>query len=253
MTTRETKKPATTIQSVSRAARILLAVAASDGPLTPKDIASQFDLTLPTTYHLLATLEMEGLLAKDARRTYALGPAASVIADALGQDYVVPERHLRRLQELARRTGEAVYLSAWRRGSIRVLAAIEGSHAVGVTSLRVGYAENLHARASSKLLLAFASPELRDTVIANLDFVPLTPHTISNREDFLAELDTIRAARISFDRGEFADGVECVSAPIMSGGSVIACYTIQVPMERFRQKQGELVAILKHAAEQASR
>ncbi|MFJ6453909.1 helix-turn-helix domain-containing protein [Paenarthrobacter sp. NPDC091669] len=42
----------TRIQSVSRAARLLLAVASNDDGLTVEEVASRFDLSTPTSYHL---------------------------------------------------------------------------------------------------------------------------------------------------------------------------------------------------------
>src|SRR5690348_6866796 len=84
----------TTIQSVSRASRLLLAVAASPDGLSAKAASDQFGLSMPTTYHLLTTLAAEGLLVKDARRQYMLGPRAAVLAAAISRDNRAPEYYL---------------------------------------------------------------------------------------------------------------------------------------------------------------
>lgn len=47
----------TTIQSVSRAARILVAVAANPDAISSKAAAENFGLSPPAAYHLLTTLE----------------------------------------------------------------------------------------------------------------------------------------------------------------------------------------------------
>ena len=66
--------------------RILLrAVATSADGLQAKEVARQFGLSLPTAYHLLNTLDSEGMLFKDERRRYLIGPKASVIADAFNR------------------------------------------------------------------------------------------------------------------------------------------------------------------------
>src|SRR5689334_828204 len=132
----------TRIQSVSRAVQLLLAVAESDDGLSAKTLSSQVGLSLPTTYHLLTTLWAEGILAKDDRRVFRLGPRVSVIAEGFRRLEQVPPAYLRALAEVASATGETAYLSAWRGSSVQVLETMEGVHAVRVVGLNTGYSEN---------------------------------------------------------------------------------------------------------------
>ena len=93
----------------------------------------------------------------------------------------VPERYLKALNYLADTTGETAYLSAWRRGEIVVLATVEGSQAVRVVGLTAGYSENIHARASGKLLLAYSPEETREQTVKSLVLRRLTDATITSR------------------------------------------------------------------------
>lgn len=242
----------TRIQSASRAIRILLAIAASDDGMHAKDVAKEFELSLPTAYHLLNTLSGEGVLFKDERRRYLIGTRASVIADAFNKSNAVPERYLKALNFLAEATGETAYLSARRRGEIVVLATIEGSQAVRVTGLTTGYGENIHARASGKLLLAFLPEEEREAVIKGLVLKRLTEATITTRPALREELELIRAEGLAFDRQEFHAGVECVSAPIREGGSVVASFTVSTPAARFVEQSEMIIDRLLHAAQMAN-
>ena len=242
----------TTIQSVSRASRLLLAVATSPDGLSAKAASDQFGLSMPTTYHLLTTLAAEGLLVKDARRQYMLGPRTAVLAAAISRDNRAPEYYLQPLRDLAAATGETAYLSAWRNGSIAVLETVEGAHAVRVAGLTAGYGDNVHARASGKLLLAFASQADRDRILSAQQLRALTPKTVTDRRLLEAEFETIRRDRMSFDRGEFHEGVDCVSAPITEDGVVVACYTVSVPSERWTTERDQIVEEVQQAAEKAS-
>lgn len=243
----------TRIQSASRAVRILLAVAESDDGLHAKDLSVRFGLSLSTAYHLLSTLVSEGVLVKDERRRYLIGPKASVIAESYNKSNVVPERHMKALNLLAESTGETAYLSAWRRGEIVVLATVEGSQAVRVTGLTAGYSSNLHARASGKLLLAFLPEEEREAKMKRLVMKRLTEATITSRSEFRRELERIRREEFSFDRQEFLQGVECMSAPIWENGAVVSCLTVSTPADRFVQRQDAIREDLLRAAERASR
>lgn len=244
--------PATTIQSVSRASRMLLFVASSADGVAAKAVADELGLQLPTAYNLLSTLVAEGLLAKDGRRTYTLGPKAAVLVDAVARDTTAPDYYLEPLNELAQRTEETAYLSAWRQGQIRVLATVEGAHAVRVTGLTTGRGGLAHARASGKLLLAFARPEVRESVLGSGRLEKRTEHTITSRARLDEELEWIRVHGYAVDREEYADGVICISAPVVEEQTVVAAYTVSVPTVRFAGREEELRAATLEAAARAS-
>lgn len=242
----------TRIQSVSRAVRILMAVASSDEGLKVKVLADRFDLSTPTTYHLVNTLVSEGLLVKDERRRYLLGPGASVISDAYSRLNLVPDRYLRGLNALAEETGETAYLSAWRNGAISVLASLDGSHAVRVAGLTTGYSEDIHARASGKLLLAFAPEDLREAVLASATLRKVTPYTITTRAALRREFKKIRETDLAYDREEFSVGVVCVSAPIRENGAIVACFTLSCPAERYAATENGIITVLTRVSQMVS-
>jgi IclR family acetate operon transcriptional repressor len=244
---------ATTIQSVARASRILLLVATRPGGIPAKLAADHLGLTLPTTYHLLATLVSEGLLTKDSRRRYVLGPKAGVIADAIMRDNAPPEYYAELLRELAADTQETAYLSAWRSGDIQIVAVVEGEHAVRVTGLNTGKGGFPHARASGKLLLAYARPELREQALGPGRLQKRTPHTITSRARLEEELARVREQGYAIDREEYSLGVACISAPVIEDDVVLAAFTVSVPTERFAQREDELRSKTLAIAAKASR
>ena len=133
-----------------------------------------------------------------------------------------------------------------------MLQTVEGAHAVRVAGLTAGYGDNVHARASGKLLLAFASPADRERTLSAGPLRALTTNTITDRSLLEKEFEKIRRERISFDRGEFFEGVDCVSAPITEDGFVVACYAVSVPSERWATEQEQIINEVQRAAEKAS-
>jgi len=244
-------KSQTRIQSVSRAVQILLAIAESEG-LQAKEVSERFGLSLPTTYHLLTTLAAEGMVTKDDRRYFRLGPRAAIISDAYSRDDVVPSNYARAINALAQSTGETTYLSVWRNGAVKVLATAQGAHAVRVVGLDTGYSDNIHARASGKLLLAFAAEDVRESAIERMRFTALTPNTITKKKTFRQELEAIRERGYSFDRQEFQLGVDCVCFPIFQSDHVVACITISSPSPRFVGTQEELIGRLAETSAKLS-
>lgn len=237
----------TTIQSVERAARILVYVAENPGTQA-SEIAARFGLSGPTTHHLLSTLVQEGLLRKDSARRYELGSTSEQIAESALR-HMRPSAELRSaLTELARRTGESCYLTAWRGDQIRIVAVVEGEHAVRVSSLVVGYSENIHARVGARVMLAYADAELRDWALAGYEYRAVTPHTVRTRTGLDAELEQIRLTGIARDREEFQIGVHSIAAPVFIEGRVRAALSLTAPVERFRQHETDYIAALRHCA-----
>jgi IclR family transcriptional regulator, acetate operon repressor len=240
------------IQSVARAARILVAIAHEGDGLTASDVAARFDLALPTAYHLLTTLAEEGIVTKAEGKRYVLGPAADDIANSPALRPRIAPAARAALRRLADETRETAFLSGWHRGRIRILATVEGAQAVRVAGLQVGLTGSVHARASAKVLLAGAEPALRAEVLDGHDFVAYTPRTIVDRAAFDAELERVRTDGLGHDREEYREGVHAVSAPIRQDGQVVAALTVSAPAERYARTETEIVRALREAASAAS-
>jgi IclR family acetate operon transcriptional repressor len=230
----------TRIQSVARAARLLIWVADQPDGATVKEMASSQDLALATTYHLVNTLVDEGLLTKDAQRRYILGPSTAILSEAYLRARTVSETLLTALRELARRTEETAYLADWGEYDIRVLGCVEGRQMVRVAEVGSGPYEHGHARATGKLLLAYAPPELREAYLRSHPLVPVTSATICDRKRLDAEFERIRERGYAFDEEEYAKGICCVAAPLRREGHVIAAFGLAVPADRFHASRAEL-------------
>lgn len=243
----------TLIRSAGRAVQILLHIATSDNGLTAKQVAAEMKIPLATAYHLLNTLLNEKVVEKDDAHRFRIGSRASVIADAVNRRNAVPPRLLIALNRVAAVTGETAYLSAWRGAQIVVLGMVEGSQAVRVSGLTADYTEDIHARASGKLLLAFSPEETREAMLARMSLRTITPTTITDISALRRELEDVRRQGVAYDRQEFHIGVDCVAAPIRTGKHVVAALTVSSPTDRFVRDEAEIIQKLLQAAAGASK
>lgn len=241
----------TRVRAAQRAARLLLQVARRDGGCSATEAAAALDLAVPTAYHLLKTLEDEGLLARDGRRGFVLGPRVAVLAEAHLRDATVPDYLAQPLRALAAETEETAYLTAWRGGEIHVLESVEGANAVRVAGAERGRYLHPHARASGKLLLAYARPEQRAAELGREPLARVTPNTIVEPDALERELEAIRERGWAEDREEFAEGVACVAAPALVDDVVVAAFTVSAPVERYRRRPEALCAAVRRAARAA--
>jgi IclR family acetate operon transcriptional repressor len=235
------------IASVTKAFFALSVVAERPEGISAKGLAEVMSAPLPTTYHLLHTLVAAGALAKGGNGNYRLGPRIGMLGDAYLEQGDPLERLEAPLRALAADTGESAYLSAWRHGEIEVVATAEGSHAVRVGQLQRGAFGHGNARASGKLLLAYARNGVREQYMKSHPLAELTPNTITDIDVLRKEFEAIRERGYAFDREEFTLDVSCVAAPIFAGGRVIGAYTVSSPANRFARVSEDLVAALLKA------
>jgi IclR family acetate operon transcriptional repressor len=233
-------EPRTQIRSVRRAMRLLFEIAERADGATATELAHALDIPVPTAYHLLNTLVVDGMLARDPRRRYVLGPRVGALTDAVACNLAVPHFLADPLRALAQDTGETAYLTAWRRREITVLDCVEGARAVKVSGLHPGFYAHAHARAGGKLLLAHAPGAVREDYLSRHPLVAVTGATIVDPARFAEELARIRRRGFAVDVEEFAEGVGCLAVPVTEGGGVLAAYTLSAPLVRFEHSFEEL-------------
>jgi len=242
----------TVIRSVSRASRILVHLGEQQESRSAKEIAAALGLALPTAYHLLGTLVGEGLLTKDSGRRYQLGPALAAITDAYMRQFTPADYLVGPLRQLADASGETAYVGCWRQNRLAVLASVEGQNAVRVSGVHVGFATAAHARASGKVLLAFAPDSLREAYLLENPLVGVTTRTIVEPSELRLELERSHLLGFAVDEEEFREGVACVAAPLLESGYPVAAYSISAPVERFRRRRQELIDHVVEATRQAA-
>ncbi|WP_231383807.1 IclR family transcriptional regulator [Rhodococcus sp. 114MFTsu3.1] len=241
------------IASVSRAFTVVTMIADSAAPLSAKDLAAAVGTPLPTMYHMINTLLAENVLLRTGIGGYRLGPRLGVLSDAYleqGEPVALLETALK---ELAGATGETAYVSAWRNGEIEVVTTAEGRHAVRVTQLQRGAHGQAHARASGKVLLAYARPGLRAQYLREHPLDALTEHTIIDAAELYEDFETIRVRGYATDLEEFTQDVSCIAVPVLINGRIIAAFTISSPTSRFERHREEMIAVALETADAARR
>lgn len=235
------------VQSVARAASILLAIATSDNGLKTREISARLGLSLQTTYHLLHTLAETGLIARNELNHFVVGLSVSTLAEALKRHLAAPEYLAPVVREIARKTGETAYASGWWHGEIVNLGAARGHHPVHATEVPHGYSGEAHARASGKLLLAYATSATRDEYLRTHPLRRCTPNTITTAKAMAHECEVIRRQGYSVDREELTKGLCCIAVPI-AGGHVPYVLGLSAPADRFDQRFKQYLTTLRRMA-----
>lgn len=240
------------LTTLSRGMAIFEYVATS-GPVTAKQIASEFGISSGVCYHVLRTLEADDYVVRRAGGSYELGPHGFALGRGLQRHSEIAPELAVILTRLFNGTEETAFVAEWRGGAVLLRHFLTSTHTLSVGGLEVGYTGDMHARASCKAILAHLPVEQVDTLFAGVTLRQLTPHTVTELDALQMELSRIRAQGYSIDAEEFVEGMQCVSAAYFHpAGEPAGSFTVSAPAERFRRKRAELIEAVREAARLAT-
>ncbi|MBI4590492.1 MAG: IclR family transcriptional regulator [Candidatus Rokubacteria bacterium] len=231
------------VRAVERALNILACLGEEDLRLV--DVALRLKLHKATVTRLLATLARAGMVSRDERDRYSLGPGLILLAGGLLGRYRTLADLLRApLRRVWETTRETVTIHV-RVGSERL--CIEELESPETITYRAGIGNRvpLHVGSAGKVLLAFLPEAERATALKELRLVPLTDRTITSRNRLVEELDRVRRAGYAVSSGERIVGATAVSVPVLDpDGRVVAAVSILGPESRLTPEVLKRYAVL---------
>ncbi len=220
-----------------------------------REAARMVGLSSSTAGRLMAAMKDIGLLNQNpSTRTYTLGGKVLAWSGVYTATLDVRKLALPLMEQLHNNTLETISLYVLE-GSERVcVERLESTQNVRIVQ-RIGRRLPLFAGSAGKVFLAFMSKARREALLDSMKLEPLTPKTISRREDLEAELDKICEQGYAVSYGEWILEASGVAAPIYDQNSdVIAALTISGPSQRFTQENVEKYSrIVTRVAHEISR
>lgn len=210
-----TEKPGDSVRAVDRALEILLAFTAADYELTVGQLLKRVDLSRPTLYRLLYTLEQRGfVVAEGDPQKFRLGPSVGQIAHAWTSSLdlgVLAAPLMQRLHELTR---ETVALFVLEGGDRLCIAELPSSLALSFKR-GVGYRERISAGASGRAILANIGQgkEDRQHYAAGHGLDIARP---------LEDLDMVRRRGYAVSKDELIQGAVAIAAPFFDRSGQVA-------------------------------
>lgn len=230
------------VQVIARAAAILRALEDAPHGLSLGQIARKVTLARSTVQRIVAALEAEKLLiAATPTGRVRLGPALLRLAASVETDFVSLARPY--LRELSTNLHETVDLSALRKAQMVFIDQTVGSQRLRTVSA-VGEIFPLHCSAPGKAVLAGMSDAEVERLIGQ-NFEPRTPHTITNLAQLLAELRTVRACGIAYDREEHTLGISAAAVALRDPLGNAVSISVPVPSSRFIGREAEITTALR--------
>jgi DNA-binding IclR family transcriptional regulator len=222
-----------TIQVLERAFSLLDLLAASDEPLTLKQISERSGLHPSTAHRILNDLTIGRFVERPQAGSYRLGMRLLELGNAVKERLDVREAALAPMRELHKLTHQAVNLSL-RQGDEIVYIERAYSERSGMQVVRaVGGRAPLHLTSVGKLFLAHDDPARVRAYAARTGLAGHTRNSITELGKLERELSQVRATGIARDDEELELGVRCIAAGIHDDqGRLIAGLSISAPTDR---------------------
>ena len=200
-----------------------LLVARPDG-MTVTEISKRLGLPGSSTYNLLQRMAGTEVVTVTGELRYTLGPRAVRLGIRIVDGLEVRGTARRHLLDLARSTGEDVYLAVPLGRRVAYVDRVAGSRPVTV-DIRLGQSLFLHATSVGKLFAAF-DETLRRRLFAE-PRPTLTANTLTGPVELEAELARIRERDAAVSREEAIAGVVGLAVPVRDAyGHLVAAIHI---------------------------
>jgi DNA-binding IclR family transcriptional regulator len=209
------------IQSVQRAAQILVVLGSGTPRLGVTEIADRLGLAKPTVHGLLRTLQAHALIAQDPDTgKYSLGPGVLQLGNAYLDGSDLRARSLRWAAGLAQQANEAVWVATLSGSRVIVLHHVFRPDNT-VQILEVGAAIPWHACALGHAIVASLPAAQRGQALA-ADLTPLTGQTKTTRSALTRALNQVRVAGYAIENEEATVGDAGIAAPILGRDDLVA-------------------------------
>jgi DNA-binding IclR family transcriptional regulator len=241
----EAKHP---VKSIKTAFEIVQYLQDNDGARI-SELAEEIDKSKSSIHNHLDTLHELGYVTKSSNQ-YEIGLRFldhGIYARDRRPLYEVAKPEL---EKIADETGQAVNLLVEEHGKGIYLARALGENAVSVDD-RIGRQVYLHATALGKAILAFSPDDKVDWILNQHGLPKRTESTITDKDELVTELETIRKRGVAFDDEERLTGTQCVAVPILTDDEhPLGAISVSIPTRRMDDDpfDGHLPDRLKDAA-----
>lgn len=217
-------------QAVRRAFELLELMARRAEGVSVSELADATGMATTTAHRIVSTLVAGGQATHNADRTYTLGPRLIQLGRTAST--LLPHWTHPILSDLMEQFGETANLAVL--DADDVVYVDQARSARGLQLFTVPN-ERLpaHNTAAGKVLMSLLPDDYVADVLRRTGMAATTPFTITELDEFLRQLATIRARGYAVDEQEQEVGVSCVAVPAIGAPRNMAL-SLTGPVERMR-------------------
>ena len=238
------------VRSLERAFELLEHLADAGGEMALSELTEASGLPMPTIYRLMRTLVNRGYARQAPSKRYALGPRLIRLGESSSRllgGWARPA-----LARLVDEVGETANMALFEGDAVVYVAQVPSKHSMRMFT-EAGRRVQPHCTGVGKALLAQLPSEAVRTLMGRTGLDQHTPHTITDLEALMRELDLTRRRGYALDDEEQELGVRCVAVPI-TGAPALTAISVSGPSGRLtRAMVSDVVPLLRRAADRLAR
>lgn len=198
-------------QLLQRTFQIIELLSKNPKGLILSDVSHKTNLPISTVYRILSFLNQNDYIRNDKNTgCYSIGPKFALYSSIFlhGFDFIKEIRP--GLEEINKEYDETIHLSILNstRTKVVYIDKIESSHAVRMFSV-VGQTVPIHCTALGKSLFATLSDQEIGEILNHYNLEKFTETTITSKEEFLEEIEKVRALGYAVDYREHEENIIC--------------------------------------------
>lgn len=222
-----------TIAVLRDAVSVLDALLHAGQPLTLAELTQCTGFGKNKVFRILATLEADRLVMRNSAGAYSLGLRFLEFGEHVRSGDFLIQTAAPEMDWLLEETQETIFLGVIDGLETLVIAARQSPRSVRLTGA-VGRRGPMYTGGMPKTLLAYLPDDRRRAMLDQIELEPITPFTITDREELEDFLRQIREQGYVVTADDLDLGAVSIAAPIRDfTGEVIAAMSIAGPLSRF--------------------
>ncbi|WP_129669018.1 IclR family transcriptional regulator [Phytoactinopolyspora endophytica] len=219
------------VQSLERGLAVIRAFDTDHPQLTLSDVARSTGLTRAAARRFLHTLVELGYVGTDGR-LFSLRPRVLELGYAYLSSLSLPELAMPSMERLVERVRESCSMAVLDGDDVVYVARVPTKRIMSVV-ISVGTRFPAYATSMGRVLLTHQEPSRLDDYLDRVKLDPLTPKTITDREQLRAVLDQVRADGYCLVDEELEEGLRSMAVPVLDGdGRVVAALNVSAHTSR---------------------
>ncbi|MDS0295719.1 IclR family transcriptional regulator [Halogeometricum luteum] len=199
------------------------------------ELAREMDIPKSTVHDYLRTLTSMGYAVNENGK-YRLGFRLLEFGGQLKYRNRLFHIAKPELERIAEQTDEIVSVNVEDRGRFVILHAEHTSKSLQL-GIYPGITIPIHTHAAGKVMLAGYDDGRVDEIIDQHGLTAVTEHTITDRDELEAELETIREQGYAVDWDQQVVGMGVVAAPVKVEDQVVGSIGIVTPTDHLRDEE----------------
>lgn len=244
-----TTKKFVPVKSADRVFDILEEIIKNKEGLHIRELGKKLNIADSSIHALVQTMMQRRYLKMDESRKLQLGSKFYEFSEITNSDSLMMFARPF-MKTIKNKFDENVHLAVLDGLDAIYIAFEESTHPIRY-HMEVGKVQPAHIGGVGKMLLSSYTNEQIEKLYSNYPFEKLTPKTIDNVEDLIAELDRIRSRGYSIDNSESYEGCKCFAAPIYNAENrMIASMSISIPfISPEETREPDIIATIKETTQ----